>query len=342
MRLPDLHSTWSKRGLPALALLPIAGLYAGLAAIHRLAYRWGWMQSKRLSVPVIVVGNVIAGGAGKTPVVVALVQHLLDLGFRPGVISRGHGRGSRGLRAVRPDSDPGDVGDEPLLIARRTGVPVFVSERRAEAGLALLANHPEVQVLICDDGLQHLALARDLEICVFDERGVGNGWPIPAGPLREPWPRAVDFVLHPEGHPPSAASGQAGAMPHAFPLRRQLATEAVSGDGRSEPLVALAARSPLALAGIARPQAFFGMLAQAGCPPAATLALPDHHDFQSVEDLPAGRCLICTEKDAVKLWRSRPDAWAVPLKVSIGSEFWRAFEARLGERLSSTDGSETA
>ena len=131
-------------------------------------------------------------------------------------------------------------------------------------------------------------------------------------------------------------------MPHAFPLRRQLATEAVSGDGRSEPLVALAARSPLALAGIARPQAFFGMLTQAGCPPADTLGLPDHHDFRNVGDLPAGRCLICTEKDAVKLWRSRPDAWAVPLEVSIGADFWLALEAWLGPRLSSTDGPETA
>lgn len=327
--------------MSALALLPIAGLYAGLAAMHRLAYRWGWMQPQRLAVPVIVVGNVVAGGAGKTPVVVALVQHLMDQGFRPGVISRGHGRASHGLRVVRPDSDPGDVGDEPLLIARRTGAPVFVCERRAEAGLALLEHHPEVQVLICDDGLQHWALARDLDICVFDERGVGNGWPIPAGPLREPWPRAVDFVLHPEGHPPRAASRQRDALTDAFPLRRQLAKEAVSADGRRESLIALAARSPLALAGIARPQAFFGMLTRAGCPPAAELALPDHHDFRSVEGLPAGRCLICTEKDAVKLWRSRPDAWAVPLEVSIGADFWRAFEARLGQRLSSTDGSKT-
>ena len=339
--IPDLSTIWTRRGLSALALLPLASLYSALAALHRATYRWGWRQAERVSVPVIVVGNVIAGGAGKTPVVLALVRHLLEQGMRPGVISRGYGRASHGLREVSPASNPQEVGDEPLLIAQRAGVPVFVSERRAEAARALLEAHPEVQVLICDDGLQHLALARDIEICVFDERGVGNAWPIPAGPLREPWPRPVDFVLHPEGLAPDVSHPDPAGRTRSFVVGRRLAQQAVSADGSQVPLTTLAGQSPLALAGIARPQAFFDMLVQSGCPPAVTLPLPDHHDFQFGADVPPGGCLICTEKDAVKLWQIRPDAWAVPLELSITEDFWVAIDTRLRPKLSSSDGSQT-
>lgn len=339
--IPDLSTIWTRRGLPALALLPLASLYSALAALHRATYRWGWRQAERVSVPVIVVGNVIAGGAGKTPVVLALVRHLLEQGMRPGVISRGYGRASHGLREVSPASNPQEVGDEPLLIAQRAGVPVFVSERRAEAARALLEAHPEVQVLICDDGLQHLALARDIEICVFDERGVGNAWPIPAGPLREPWPRPLDFVLHPEGLAPDVSHPDPAGRTRSFVVGRRLAQQAVSADGSQVPLTTLAGQSPLALAGIARPQAFFDMLVQSGCPPAVTLPLPDHHDFQFGADVPPGGCLICTEKDAVKLWQIRPDAWAVPLELSITEDFWVAIDTRLRPKLSSSDGSQT-
>ncbi len=321
----------------AWALLSIAGLYALLFALHRAVYRLGLRPVERLPVPVLVVGNVVAGGAGKTPVVVALVQHLQSLGLSPGVISRGHGRRSRGVREVLPGSDAADAGDEPLLIARRTGVPGFVGERRAQAGRALLAHHPQVQVLVCDDGLQHHALARDIEMCVFDERGIGNGWPLPAGPLREPWPRRVDFTLRPQ----SGGGLEAGA----FTLRRRLALHAVNGQGDQVPLANLRPQAPLALAGIARPKAFFDMLADAGCPPADTLPLPDHHDFQNGPALPSGRCLVCTEKDAVKLWPLRPDAWAVPLEVTLEAAFWTALDARLAAfypQLSSADGSQTA
>jgi tetraacyldisaccharide 4'-kinase len=321
------------------------------------------MKVERLPVTVLVVGNVVAGGAGKTPVVVALVQHLQALGLRPGVISRGHGRSSRGVREVRPESDAADVGDEPLLIARRTGAPVFVGERRALAGKALLTQHPQVRVLVCDDGLQHHALARDIEICVFDERGTGNGWPLPAGPLREPWPRRVDFTLSPpslgeeihdaalstdaaqrlDGGRPTQQGGwmEAGA----FTVRRRLARTAVNAQGQQAPLETLRAQSPLALAGIARPAAFFTMLAEAGCPPTAALPLPDHHDFRKGPALPVERCLVCTEKDAVKLWPLRPDAWAVPLEVTVEAAFWTALVQRLAEfypQLSSADGSQTA
>lgn len=166
-----LRRLWQRRSLAAALLLPLALLYGGLVRLRRRLYAARLLRSERLPVPVIVVGNVVAGGGGKTPVTRALVAHLQARGWRPGVISRGYGRADAQLRAVRPDSDARAVGDEPLLLARATGAPVFVARRRAEAGRALLAAHPEVDVLVCDDGLQHLALARDLEICVFNDQG---------------------------------------------------------------------------------------------------------------------------------------------------------------------------
>lgn len=328
-----LQRAWVRRGPGALLLRPFAALYGLLSGTRRLLYRTGLLTRERLPVPVIVVGNVVAGGAGKTPVVTALVEHLRARGLRAGVISRGYGRSTADCREVRPDAAAQDVGDEPLLIARRCGVPVFVASRRAQAGRALLAQHPGTQVLVGDDGLQHLALARDIEICVFDERGTGNGWLLPAGPLREPWPRAADLVLR-----PAAAAAIEG-----FELARRLDTHAVRADGSRLALAELARQPVLALAGIARPEAFFAMLRHAGVQPAQTVALPDHHDFDAhPPELPADHAVVCTEKDAVKLWRLRPDAWAVPLAVEIEPAFWRAFDRLLDAKLSSPDGSETA
>ena len=184
-----LRAAWQRRGPLAVLLWPLSRLYGALAARQRAVDA---SKAVRLSVPVVVVGNVIAGGAGKTPTTLAIVQHLKARGWRPGIVSRGHGRASSDCREVGPGADPQDVGDEPLLLRRRADVPVFVAPRRAEAGRTLLAAHPACDILVCDDGLQHVALARDVEICVFDARGIGNGWLLPAGPLREPWPRAVD------------------------------------------------------------------------------------------------------------------------------------------------------
>jgi len=173
----------------ALALRPASWLFAGLVAVRRALYQRGFYKTHRLPVPVIVVGNVMVGGVGKTPITMALVQHLKAQGWRVGVLSRGYGRKTSSTLAVTPSSNPHNVGDEPLLIARTCQVPVFVGIHRVEAGQALLSLHPDVQVLVCDDGLQHYSLARDLELCVFDERGTGNGHLLPAGPLREAWPR---------------------------------------------------------------------------------------------------------------------------------------------------------
>ncbi|MBE7939336.1 MULTISPECIES: tetraacyldisaccharide 4'-kinase [Ramlibacter] len=326
-----LQRAWRGRGPLACLLWPLSRLYALLAGLHRGLYRVGLLRRERLPVAVVVVGNVVAGGAGKTPVVIEILRHLRERGIAAGVVSRGYGRRSRGVREVRAGDSPADTGDEPLLVARSTACPVFVGERRADAGRALLAAHPEVRVIVSDDGLQHHALARDLEVCVFDERGTGNGWRLPAGPLREAWPRPVDLVLCPVG-----LAGVAG-----HPLRRALAPEASRADGRRMPLAELARRPLLALAGIARPEAFFGMLREAGVVPRQTLALPDHHAF----DAPVaagGLELVCTEKDAAKLWRHAPGAWAVGLQLQLDPGFWQDFDRLLDAQLSSPHGPQAA
>ena len=326
MRLFHLHSClpriWLGRGLIARMLWPVSLLYGALIALRRLAYRRGWASRQHPGIPVIVVGNVVAGGAGKTPTTIALVQHLQALGLAVGVVSRGHGRSDSSTRAVHADSTPSQVGDEPLLIHRRTGAPVWVGRARAQAAAALRHAHPEVRVLVCDDGLQHLALQRDLEICVMDERGAGNGWLLPAGPLREPWPRAVDLLLYTDG------VARAGA----FSAQRQLAAEATNGHGAHLALSALQGQPVDAVAGLARPEAFFAMLRAAGLALAETWLLPDHDDFARWQPTRSGRPLLCTEKDAAKLWAHQPDAWAVPLQLHPEPGFWQALDGWLRQR----------
>ncbi|CAN7647767.1 tetraacyldisaccharide 4'-kinase [Pseudorhodoferax sp. LjRoot39] len=314
-----LPRLWLSRTL-AWPLWPLSLLYVAVTGLRRLLYRTGLRRSTRLPVPVLVVGNVVAGGSGKTPVTMALVQRLQSQGWRVGVLSRGYGRSTRDCREVLPDSPAQEVGDEPALIRRHCDVPVFVAARRAEAGLALLARHPGTDLLLCDDGLQHLALARDLEVCVFDDRGVGNGWLLPAGPLREPWPRAADLVLH-SGERPAFAG---------FRARRSLAAQAQRADGQRLVLADLADTPVLALAGIARPERFFAMLRAAGLRRLQELPLADHQDFagwQPPADAPA--VWLCTEKDAVKLWARHPGAWAVPLLVELDADAWQTLDARL-------------
>lgn len=326
-----LQRAWLRRGPLACALWPLSLAFGAIAALRRAAFRTGLLRSEAAGVPVVVVGNVVAGGAGKTPVVIALVRHLRSRGFEPGVVSRGHGREARDCREVHAAADPAQVGDEPLLIARSTGAPVFVAPSRAEAARALLAAHPGCRVIVSDDGLQHARLRRDVEICVFDDRGTGNGWLLPAGPLREPWPRPVDMVVR-----------TAGAGVPGFEVQRQLAPSARRGDGTELPLAALAGRPLIALAGIARPEAFFAMLRARGLQLERCLALPDH---AALAALPPGlerRELVCTEKDAVKLWRLRPDAWAVPLMVELEPAFWPAFDRLLDAKLSFPHGPETS
>ena len=320
-------SGWRHRGLQFCLLWPISLLFGTLAALRRSLYRLGLFQTGRVPLPVIVVGNVIAGGSGKTPVVIALVQHLVSQGVRVGVISRGHGRHTQGCREVLPSSPVSDVGDEPALIQRATAVPVFVAARRLEAAQALLVHYPQTQVIISDDGLQHLGLARDLEICVFDDRGIGNGNLLPAGPLREPWPRAVDWVLH-TGLQPAFAG---------FRAQRTLAPYAVRADNSRitlEQLTKERTKPLLALAAIAKPEDFFAMLRAQGLVLARTIALPDHDDFANWPDSDhAAYTIICTEKDAVKLWHKQPDALAVPLILTLEPDFLAQVDARLSALL---------
>jgi tetraacyldisaccharide 4'-kinase len=323
-----LQRAWLQRGPAAWLLSPLSLVYRALASLDRSLYARGLRPRERLPVPVIMVGNVVAGGAGKTPVVLAVLEHLRSRGISAGVVSRGYGRTGRDCVEVQAQDDAAAVGDEPLLLKRKSGVPVFVAPRRADAGRALLQAYPGTQVIVSDDGLQHHSLQRDLEICVFDARGSGNGWLLPAGPLREPWPRPVDLVLRPEH------------LAHlgGYPLQRALASEALRADGARRPLLELRAQPVHALAGIANPEAFFSMLRDAGFTLASTHALPDHHAFTDVVALPAAP-LVCTEKDAVKLWRLRADAWAVPLQVSVPRGFWDTFDRLLSARLSSPHGS---
>jgi tetraacyldisaccharide 4'-kinase len=266
---------------------------------------------------VVVVGNLIVGGAGKTPTVIALVRLLRALGWTPGVISRGHGRRPGGLIEVACATAAADGGDEPLLIHLRSGAPLVVGADRVAAARALRAAHPEVDIIVSDDGLQHHRLARDVQIVVFDERGVGNGLRLPAGPLREALPTTVPpatLVLYNAVQPTTRLPGWTAARRLAglVPLADwwQGATP-VADSWR-----ALADRPAVAVAGIASPQRFFDMLMAQGL---AVLprALPDHHDFAALPWRDGTDDVIVTEKDAVKLAPGRDlrgaRVWVAPL-----------------------------
>ena len=318
-----LQRAWCRRGLLAWLLWPLSLLMGLAVALRRMLYQARVLRAQHPGVPVVVVGNVVAGGAGKTPVVMAVVRHLQAQGWHPGVVSRGYGRSTQDCRAVNVDSPAHEVGDEPALIARQCAVPVAVAARRIDAAHLILAQHPETDVIVCDDGLQHLALARDIEICIFNDQGTGNGFLLPAGPLREPWPRPVDLVVH-------AGRAVADSGAPAFALQRSLADFALGADGQRIPLADLHSQPLLAVAGIARPQDFFAMLQAEGLQLAQTQGLPDHSNFDSWNrptDKPY--TLICTEKDAVKLWQYHPDALAVPLRAAIDAGFFIALDALL-------------
>jgi tetraacyldisaccharide 4'-kinase len=345
-----LLRAWAGRGPLAYALLPVAAFYGGLLFLRRCSYRLGLRTGQRLSVPVVVVGNVIAGGAGKTPTVLGIAAHLQAHGWRVGIVSRGYGgKGLAGHRhlSVQHQPDPHLVGDEPLLLWQKTGVPVYVGRERAVVAQALLRDHPDVEVLVCDDGLQHWPLYRDIEVCVFDGRGVGNGWLMPAGPLREPWPR---HLLSAVGQRPThqlVLHTDANALPGPR-AQRELASDGIDYAGTTTALntLNLPGRLPvLAIAGIAKPESFFTLLRAQGVVLARTLALPDHYDFDSwSRNIHAGYTLICTEKDAVKLWQHRPDAIAVPLIQTPPDSFYAALDQGLAHArapLSSTHGHPT-
>ena len=327
-----LTRAWLRRGPLAIALLPLALLLRVLVALRIVLYRTGVLKAERLPVPVVVVGNIFIGGTGKTPLTIWLAQQLRAAGMTPGVISRGHGGASAPPREVLGTSRAQDVGDEPLLIAARAGCPVVVGRKRVEAGRHLLDLHPDVDVLIADDGLQHYALARDVEIILFDGRGTGNGWTLPAGPLREAPSRRRDVTVvnAPEITPRLAAA--VGGKPWQMRLVGDVAERLVDAHERV-PLSALRGKRVLAAAGIGNPGRFFAMLRAAGLD-VAELPLPDHHDFldDPFRTVDADVILV-TEKDAVKCRQletinNDPRVWVVP----VGAQIDAALAAQIVEK----------
>jgi tetraacyldisaccharide 4'-kinase len=330
-----LQQAWLTRGPLAITLLPLSWLFRGLVALRRLLYRTGIRRSQRIDVPVLVVGNLIAGGAGKTPTTLALLALLRREGWRPGVVSRGHGRLSQGLVDVELDTPASVAGDEPLLLRLRGEVPVCVDTDRVTAARALRTRHPQVEIVVCDDGLQHLRLARDAQVLVFDERGVGNGWLQPAGPLREPMPDSV----------PAASVVLYNAAQASTALRGHLAQRGLAGVvalqewWRGSPptpdsIDALRGRPLLAVAGLARPQRFFAMLREQGLD-IVEHPLPDHHAYTTIAWPPGTTDVVLTEKDAVKIRPERATGvriWVAALDFAFDAAFQRELLALLPPR----------
>jgi tetraacyldisaccharide 4'-kinase len=327
-----LQAIWYGGSRPPWPLRALSRLFGLIVRLRRASYRRGLFHSQRLAKPVIVVGNLTVGGSGKTPLVIWLAQQLRERGLRPGVVLRGYGgRAAAGRvpQLVEADSDVALVGDEALLLRLRAGTPVAVGRDRAGAAQRLLA--AGVDVIIADDGLQHLRLARDFEIAVLDAaRGVGNGYLLPAGPLREPPQRlsTVDAIV---------INGEAGGSLGAAGGKRSFVMRltgdwlrTLAGTGEGVALATLAGKRVHAIAGIGNPQRFFAQLAAAGLDVVAH-AFPDHHRYRAAElefgdDLP----LLMTEKDAVKC---RPFAaanrWYLPVAASFAGSDGSALLARL-------------
>jgi tetraacyldisaccharide 4'-kinase len=305
---------WYRRGALAWLLWPASLAFGLVAALRRLAYRLRLARVHRAGVPVIVVGNLTVGGSGKTPLVLWIAEFLKAGGWRPGIVSRGYGGAVREPRAVTIASEPAEVGDEPVLLARRSGCPVWVAPDRAAASLALRLQHPECDVIVLDDGLQHYALARDIEIAVVDARGFGNGFLLPAGPLREPrWRlRSVDAVV---------AHGVAGVEGYAMRLEGSDLVRLT--DARElRPAKSFAGQKVHAVAGIGDPNRFFLHLAKLG-PKVAPHPFPDHHPFAAA-DLEFGddAPVVMTEKDAVKCKRfAKTQHWVLPVRAALDPAF---------------------
>ena len=313
-------AAWRRRGPLACLLLPFSLVFCGLVALRRAAYRAGLVPCERLPVPVVVVGNLTVGGTGKTPLVIHLARALRALGRHPGIVSRGYRGDAAHVAEVTPASDPGAVGDEPVLLARRSGSPVFVGRDRTAAARALLAAYPECDLVLADDGLQHYRLARDVELVLFDARGVMNGWCLPAGPLREPVSRLAQVdavVLHgaavspaPTLDRPVFAMRLRGETFHRLdaPLMKCVAADLAGGKLH-------------AVAGIGAPQRFFDQLRGMGLS-FVEHAFADHHSYGAEELAFAGDAILTTEKDAVKLARLSLflPVWVLPVTADVSPD----------------------
>ncbi|HEJ9059930.1 tetraacyldisaccharide 4'-kinase [Serratia fonticola] len=310
-----IERIWSGSSLVYLLLLPLSWLYGLVSGLIRLSYRCGLRKSWRAPVPVVIVGNLTAGGNGKTPMVIWLVEQLQQRGYRVGVVSRGYG----GKSAVYPlvldaQTTTRQAGDEPVLIYQRTGTPVAISPKRAEAVQALL-NQGELDLIITDDGLQHYALQRDFELVVIDGvRRFGNGWWLPAGPMRERVSRlkTVDACV--------ANGGVAQPGEIAMKLQAQDAVNIASGERRP----AIELPHVVAMAGIGHPPRFFATLEKLGVEVEREVAFADHQEYnhgQLAALASQGQTLLMTEKDAVKCRAfAQPDWWYLPVEAVLPTE----------------------
>lgn len=316
-----LQKQWQVRSHWQWVLLPLSFIFMGLVALRRAMYRLGFLKSSRLSVPLIVVGNVSLGGTGKTPLVIYLAQQLQAAGLKPGVISRGYGGKQQTATPVFADSNPSLVGDEPVLIARRTACPVFVGANKVSVGQALLRANHQCNVIISDDGLQHYALQRDVEIATVDAvHPFANFRLLPAGPLREKVARLkqVDAVV---------VSGDRSdnltemGLPPCFTMTLH-GESFYSLDSSQAPRLAkeFNNKNTVAIAGIGKPQAYFDQLTALGLQ-FECRAYPDHYAFSAADFAQlAGKTILMTEKDAVKCAAfSGLDAWYLPVTASVSS-----------------------
>jgi tetraacyldisaccharide 4'-kinase len=313
--LKRLEYCWYTRSPWLILLTPVSFIYCLIIRLRRILYRTGLLARARLPVPVVVVGNLTVGGTGKTPLVGWLALLLKQAGYRPGIVARGYrGKARSWPQQVRPDSDPVMVGDEAVMLARMSGCPMAVGPQRVPAAQALL-EHGDCDVIISDDGLQHYALQRDIEIVVIDGvRRMGNGFCLPAGPLREPASRLrkVDLLV-------VNGLGSQGEYP-----MRMRTTHALRLDNENDAreLAGFRGQQVHAVAGIGNPQRFFDTLRQAGMR-VEEHAFPDHHGYVSGDvdfgdDLP----VLMTAKDAVKCRGfGLRNAWYVPVTIDMGADF---------------------
>jgi len=295
-----------------------------LVFLRRLAYLARLLPSARVGIPVVAIGNLTVGGSGKTPLAIHVAELLKARRWSPAIVSRGYGGTARAPRAVSLASDPAEVGDEPVLMARRAGCPVWVGADRAAVAVRLREEHPDCDVIVLDDGLQHYGLRRDLEIAVVDARAFGNGFMLPAGPLREPRTRlwSVDAVV---------AHGTHAVKGYAMRLEGDEAHRATDARERRK-LQSFAGERVHAVAGIGDPNRFFQHLSRLGLK-LVPHPFPDHHPFRERDlEFGDGAPVLMTEKDAVKCKRfARPQHWVLPVRAVPDPAFDEWLLRRLGE-----------